>query len=261
MFMMNQTPAQDNIKTKLAAHRGGSGYAPENTLAAIAGAAHNGWGRIELDVRLSSDGEVVVIHDETLNRTTNGKGRVEDFTLAELRKLDAGSAFGEKFAGEKIPLLREALEQSDGRSVLLIELKGNNPGLVEAVARLISGCNAESRCVVQSFNLDMLRQMHHLLPSLKLGWLRVKAPARKILNMPDEYGFLSEVNIQERFAGKSTMELLHKAGKNVWVWTVNKPEKALRILQRGADGIITDHPAAIESLSGGGELLPEKQGY
>src|SRR6266508_4216831 len=136
------------------AHRGASAHAPENTLAAFELALAQQADGIELDVKLSSDGQVVVCHDSTVDRTTDGKGRIKDLPLAELKKLDAGSFFSEKFHGEKIPTLEEVFESVGKRTFINVELTNyNSPRdqLVETVCMLVKKCGLQQRVMFSSF--------------------------------------------------------------------------------------------------------------
>ena len=126
-------------RTRVIAHRGFSGAAPENTLAAVRAAIEVGADMVEIDVTLTSDGHIVVIHDETLDRTTTGSGRVSDFTLTELQRLDAGGWFAPRFAGERIPTLDQVLDEIEGRILLNVEIKSEavERGIVTKVASAI----------------------------------------------------------------------------------------------------------------------------
>ena len=238
-------------KPAIVAHRGGSLLAPENTLAAFKNALKLGVDRIELDVQFSSDHEVVVIHDEKLNRTTNGKGNIIKFTRQQLSALDAGIKFSEKFAGEKIPTLDEVLDLVDGACVLLIEIKSDKnsfPELENEVVNLLHKHNALSWCVVQSFNYESVLKVHTIDPEIKTGILFVKPPLDKIEKGQLDVSFISEINIYQRFAGKKTVARIHQMNKKTFVWTANKPERMQQLIKNGADGIMTDDPATLKNL-------------
>jgi len=164
-------------KTLNLAHRGANTDAPENTMAAFRRAVEVGASGLEFDVQLSKDGSVVVIHDEKLERTTSGSGLVKDYTLQELQHLDAGSWFGEEFAGEKIPTLDQVLDQfSSTNLVYNIELKSGivlYPGLEEKVIEAVTTRNLEDQVVVSSFNHYSLVTCCELNKEIRTGMLYV----------------------------------------------------------------------------------------
>lgn len=163
-------PAPANFR--VIAHRGASAYAPENTLAAFALAAKMGSAEIELDAQLTSDGQVVLCHDETLSRYGHGPRPVESMTLAELHTLDMGSWFSPfLFGGERMLTLDALFQHFGDRFVYHVEIKGRAPGLVQAVAALIAAHGLAERTVVTSFDHNALAQMHALAPALRLAWL------------------------------------------------------------------------------------------
>jgi glycerophosphoryl diester phosphodiesterase len=154
------------------AHRGASAYAPENTIAAFELALTQQADAIELDVKLSADGHVVVIHDSTVDRTTNGRGRVKDLSLSELRSLDAGSSFSEKFHGEKIPTLDEVFETVGRRIFINVELTNYNTPrdhLVEMVCMLVKKHQLQKRILFSSFLGSNLSKARSYLPDVPRG--------------------------------------------------------------------------------------------
>ena len=153
------------------AHRGASSYAPENTLAAFDLALQMGVRHIELDVDFTSDGHIVVIHDDTVDRTTNGSGPVTSHTLAALRALDAGSWFGAQFAGERIPTFDEVLARYKGRVHLHTEIKGRSPSLSQRTADVIRKHGMEGQVTITSFQTVRLEEMRAYAPELpRVGW-------------------------------------------------------------------------------------------
>lgn len=157
------------------AHRGASAYAPENTMSSFLKAIDMKSDGIELDVHMTKDKALVVCHDEKVDRTTNGKGFVKDFTLAEIKKLDAGCWFGEEFKEEKIPLLKEVLDIIKDSNILLnIELK-NAPilyeGIEEKTVEMICNYNMEDRVIISSFNHYSLMEVKRINPKIKTGAL------------------------------------------------------------------------------------------
>lgn len=257
VYAVNKTVVnQPNQKPVVIAHRGASGVAPENTLAAFSKAIDFGADVIELDVHLSQDGEVIVIHDHTVDRTTGGTGHIEHLTLAEIKKLDAGSWFGEAFAGEPVPTLREALELIDGRATVLIEIKwpekGLYVGIEKKIVKLVQEMNAGAWCEYQSFNtrvVENLLKMDSTLPVYKLivgklpllplyydDGFRVGNPIKKWK------GRVLGVNPNRKFANARFIKKAHEAGLVVYSWTVNKDEHLNELKERGIDGIISNYP-------------------
>jgi glycerophosphoryl diester phosphodiesterase len=164
-----------SISTRILAHRGFSAAAPENTLAAFRSAIEAGADGFELDVHMTKDGELVVIHDETVDRTTNGTGWIKDLTLVEIKRLDAGSWYSSQFTDERIPTLREVLDLiKDSNHTVNIELKNNliaYPKLEEKVLREVDRADMEKRVVLSSFNHTSIYNLHLLRPTVKLGVL------------------------------------------------------------------------------------------
>ncbi|MGH2601810.1 MAG: glycerophosphodiester phosphodiesterase [Dehalococcoidia bacterium] len=154
----------------IGAHRGGAAYAPENTLAAFAEGIRRGADMLELDIHLSREGEVVVIHDHTVDRTTNGQGHVHDMTVADLKRLDAGAWFAPRFAGERIPTLREAIEFVDRRLPLTIEVKGlprTAAALSDALVDLLEGMGMTGGVLVIAFDHEQIRRIKERNPAIK----------------------------------------------------------------------------------------------
>jgi glycerophosphoryl diester phosphodiesterase len=225
------------------AHRGASGYAPENTQAAFKKGLELGADYLEFDVHLSKDGELVIIHDEKVERTTNGKGFVRDFTLAELNELDAGGKFHEIFAGEKILTLNELLEEFYGAIGLLIELKKPDlyPGIEEKLVDLLKEYEDLSGIIVQSFDVESIRKIHNLIPEVEVEVLispSAKLPSANKIN--DLTSFATYINFNVTFVNKRIVNKVHKHGGKVMVWSKHDGKLEEKAFQYGADGIITD---------------------
>ena len=225
------------------AHRGASGYAPENTRASFQKGLELGADFLEFDVHLSKDGELVIIHDDKVNRTTNGNGFVKDFTLAELKKLDAGGKFHKKFSEERIITLNELFEDFYGKIGLLIEIKkpGNYPGIEEKVAVLLEEYNDLSSVVVQSFNIESMRKMKSLLPELQVAVLMTRSsvqPSSK--RIEDLTSFATFVNFNVSYINKRVVDEIHRHGGKVLVWSAKDVRSVNKAVQYGVDGIITD---------------------
>jgi glycerophosphoryl diester phosphodiesterase len=227
------------------AHRGWSGKAPENTKAAFQLAIdHEAITAIELDVHLSKDGVPVVIHDDTLERTTNGSGRVADHTACQLQSLDAGSWFGPEFAGEGIPLLEEVLLMAKGRKKLFIELKqmgGCYAGLEEQVAGLIQKHGLLEEALIISFDHQSLRKLKAIDARLQTGLLFFGAPAMAAEQAA--YAGASHVSFHHGFLTKELVDSLFAWSFEVGAWTVDDPESLERVKAlSGEIHITTNHP-------------------
>ncbi|MFI6575000.1 glycerophosphodiester phosphodiesterase [Nocardiopsis sp. NPDC050513] len=240
------------------AHRGASGHAPENTLAAIDRAHELGAVTVEVDVQLTADGEPVVLHDTTLERTTDVEDvfpdrapyRVADFTMEEIRRLDAGSWYDAEFAGEPVPTLGEVLDRMEEHGLnLLLELKepALYPGLERAVADELEDRRGHwfrrtppwrpRRLVVQSFDWESVRESKDLLPSVPHGLLGV-VPEDRIA----EYDWAHMINPNHRRVDADYVERVHDAGLEIMPYTINDRAVMDAVLELGVDGFITDYP-------------------
>jgi glycerophosphoryl diester phosphodiesterase len=237
------------------AHRGFSGKAPENTLAAFRTAIEAGCDMIELDVHLTRDGEVVVIHDDTLERTTSGRGTVAGKTLAELRGLDAGAWFDSRFSGERIPALAEVLALARGRIRINIELKrGKNfPYTMEELAdrtlSVVETAGMVDRVLFSSFAPAAVDRIRVRNPLLSVA-LIVEKPWRK----PEEAGggkIYPVLNCRTTVLNGENIRRAHARGIRVHVWTVNTEQEMARFISLGVDGIITNHPDRLIALMQG----------
>ena len=220
----------------IVAHRGASGTQPENTRIAFQKAVEAGATAIELDVHVCKSGELVVIHDETVNRTTNGKGNVAGFTLTDLQQLDAGK-------GEKIPTLQEVLDVVEGKAQINIELKGKNTA--KAVADFILKNTAghiwhTEDFLISSFRHKELKRFHSLLPEVRIGILYhfrpwfYKTKARKL------HAF--SMHLPAHVIQPSLVEKMHRQVMQVWVYTVNDKKTMDRVLAAEADAVFTNFP-------------------
>ncbi len=232
------------------AHRGASGRAPENTHASFAAALDLGAEAIELDVQLSADGELVVIHDETLERTTDGAGQVGDHTAAELAALDAGSWFGATFAGERIPRLADVLAQVRDRVTLNVEIKSaRDLGLIEPkLAALVAVEKATEWVVFSSFHSAGVRNMRAAAAWARLGVLCDEDPRTRGLALANEVN--AELLIPgRRWLDARIVEEAHVRGLDVWVWTVNEPGEMRRLIALGVDALFSDYPERFAGLA------------
>jgi glycerophosphoryl diester phosphodiesterase len=232
----------------LIAHRGGALEVPENTMSAFRHAVSVGMRMVELDVQMTVDGELVVIHDETVDRTTNGTGPVGSFTLEELQKLDAGSNFHPRYAGEHIPTLREVFDLCVPAGVgVVVEIKHPElyPGLEEKVVALIGEMwlrGAENIWCI-SFDHECIRRLRKLDPALPLGYLYEPATTRFTTADDTVHAFCPYYRTPLQFPEQ--VAEAHEMGKLVLVYTVNDPDEARALAAVGVDGMVTDAPAAL----------------
>lgn len=236
-------------------HRGAAGLCPENTFASYDKAIHSGMEYIEIDVQMTKDGLLAIIHDPTLNRTTNGKGKVADFTLREIQSLDAGGWYHSKFAGERVPSFTELLENYLGKIGLLIELKNPAlyPGIEEKVANELRtrGLGEKDEVIIQSFDKSSLKKFHSLMPSIPIGVL-VKnngkgISANQLRNIAQYATF---VNPKITMVNSRLVKRIRQYGLKIMVWTVRNKKEAQRLQQLGVDGIITDFPDCVPPYNG-----------
>jgi glycerophosphoryl diester phosphodiesterase len=228
------------------AHRGASAHAPENTLAAFELALRQGADGIELDAKLTRDGHVVVIHDQTTDRTTEGHGRVIDKRLNELRKLDAGSHFDISYRGEQIPTLEEVFKAVGQLTYINVELTNYasmTDSLPEKAADLVRRFKIERRVFFSSFNPIALIRARRALPEVPVGLLA--SPGKKGRWARSWLGRLvsyQSLHPERGDVNPSLVQKLHRRSSPVFVWTVNDPEEMRRLAHMGVDGIITDDP-------------------
>lgn len=231
------------------AHRGASGHAPENTMAAFDLAVEMKADYIELDVQMTKDGKLVIIHDTTVDRTTDGSGFVGDLTLEEMKTLDAGSWFGEQFAGEQIPTFEEVLDAYRGKIGILIELKSPElyPGIEERVADILIDRNMQhprnEKIIMQSFNHESMQLSKQLLPNVPHGVLAGMAWEDVTDEELAEFAIYSDYfNPNMRIVTDELVTRVHDAGMEIYPYTVNTREEADRLFNLGVDGIITNFP-------------------
>ena len=227
-------------------HRGACKYAPENTLAAFELAVEQGADAIELDAKLSADKKVMVIHDQTVDRTTDGKGKVNQLTCNDLKNLDAGSFFDARFSGERIPTLDEVFE-SVGRKIFInVELTNyasRTDELVPMVAEIVKRHGLQKSVLFSSFAPINLRRMKQLLPEVPVGLLALNG-LLGTLNRSAFFMNLSPAIIHPylKDVNQRLITLERKRGRRVHVWTVNEEADLLKMKELGVDGVFTDDP-------------------
>jgi glycerophosphoryl diester phosphodiesterase len=234
------------------AHRGASAAAPPNTLAAFDVAVQLGADGIEFDVRLCADGVPVVIHNGTVDATTDGSGAVADMTLSELKRLDAGSWFDPAFAGERIPALTEVLEALGGRMLLNVELKGGsllNDRLERAVANAIEVYDLAEHVHLSSFNPLILRRLQGHAPHLSTGLL-CTSPAwlKAAIGRAVAPQGLAALHPHHTLVDEGYVHWARQHGYRIYVWTVDDPTEMRRLIRAGVDGIITNVPDVLHGV-------------
>lgn len=234
------------------AHRGASAAAPANTMTAFEKAVALGADAIEFDVHLSADGVPVIIHDFSVDATTDGSGRVAEMDLAQLKQLDAGAYFDSAFAGERIPTLEKVLQTFSDRLLLNIELKSTSPrdnGLERAVLAMVEQYELANHVLLSSFNPFSLRRAKKIAPHVRVG----------LLYAPDLPLFLSRAWLAPLFPHEARhpehtmvdaryMAWARRRGYRVNAWTVDDPDEMRRLIDLGVSGIITNVPDALREI-------------
>jgi glycerophosphoryl diester phosphodiesterase len=228
-------------------HRGASADAPENTLAAFALALRQGADGFELDVTLSADGVPVVIHDDTLDRTTNGAGPVRLQTVAELSRLEAGYPvrFDSRFSGERIPTLAEVFQAFAGRALINVELKRDRSpdrSLAARTVELIQTHRLEHSVLVSSFRISNLRRVKALNQSIPVGLLYLDARVAPLMRLLAGGLRAEAYHPAQKYASPRTVRWCHARRLRVNVWTVDDESDLRRLMAAGVDGLITNHP-------------------
>ncbi|MBG9449211.1 glycerophosphodiester phosphodiesterase [Cytobacillus firmus] len=240
----------DNI-----AHRGATGYAPENTIVGFDLAVDMKADYIEIDVQRSKDGELVVIHDTTVDRTTDGTGKVGNLTFDYLRSLDAGSWKGEQFAGEPIPTFEEILDRYHGKTGILIELKAPElyPGIEGQVADALKARNLDKpqneKIIIQSFNFESMKKMDQLLPKVPIGVLTSNRADTTAEALQEFSAYADWFNPSYGIVTEELVNQVHSLGMQIGSWTVRSQEAADFLFEMKVDAIITDYPDYVDPRS------------
>jgi glycerophosphoryl diester phosphodiesterase len=243
---------RDLRKVDNVAHRGASAYAPENTIAAFDKAVEMKADYIEIDVQRSKDGKLVVIHDTTVDRTTDGSGKVGNLTFKELRNLDAGSWKGEQFTGAQIPTFDEILDRYHGKIGILIELKAPElyPGIEENIAKTLKERNLDKpqneKIIVQSFNHNSMKKMNELLPKVPIGVLTSSSADTTEQALQEFSTYADYFNPSYGIVTPDLVNQVHSLGMKIGSWTVRSQEAADFLLDVGVDAIITDYPDYVD---------------
>ena len=229
----------------ISSHRGNSYDAPENTMPAIEKAIETTADYVEVDVQETKDGELVLMHDMNVYRTTGVRKKVSELTYEEILGLDAGSWFSSEYQNTPVPTLREVLELCKGKIKLNIEIKADEsmPDLEQKVAELIEEYDLTRQCVVTSVYKDSLKKIKKYNKDIMTGYILSSAYGRYYLDK--EIDFLS---MRSNIVNERVIRIAHKNGKDVCVWTVNSKREAIRMSQLGVDNIITDRPSYIRQV-------------
>lgn len=239
---------EENVKQRkkqlIFAHRGASFIFPENTMVAFREALHQRADGIEIDVQLTKDGHPIIMHDEKVNRTTNGQGYIKDFTLEEIKRLDAGSWKSKRFAGEKVPTLKELFQWVKETSLYInIELKNNiieYPLLEEKILELIADFKIEERIIISSFNHQSLAKVHQLQPSMETAILHMESLFEPCYYVKS-FGATS-LHSYWPLLLPDFMDEMNRESIPVRAFTVNKEKQMKTCLSIGCAAIITDLP-------------------
>jgi len=243
-------------KPLIMGHRGYQAQYPENTMVSFLAAVEAGAQFVELDVTLSRDQEVVVMHDDTIDRTTDGSGRVADYDLHALRQLDAGSWFDPRFTGERIPSLKEVLEQVAPKAHINIEIKAHqstDSGLIgqveQEVVDLVLTKNVRKRVLVSSFDSEVLRKIKQLDPAMDVALISKKSPLNETRALCLELGVFS-YHPHLASIDRDLVETLHKTGVHVFPWNIEDAEDIRHAFSLGVDGLIAKDPLLVRQCYG-----------
>ncbi|KAA0229489.1 glycerophosphodiester phosphodiesterase [candidate division KSB1 bacterium] len=235
----NKMPA--HLQTTInCGHRGASGHAPENTLAAIRLAMEMGAQMTEIDVQQTADDQLVLFHDDSLARTSSGRGLLWQKNLAELKMLDAGSWFNAQFAGEPLPTLAEAIALVRGKIKLNIEVKlhGHERNIAQLVVETIRREQFEQECIVTSFGFEVADEIKRLAPELSVGYIFGPREYREEVFS----GNVEVLSTHHSLVDAAFVQKARAAGKEVHVWTVNEKPLMNKLLDLGVNAIITNYP-------------------
>jgi glycerophosphoryl diester phosphodiesterase len=236
------------------AHRGSSAIAPENTIAAFQRAIKDSADAVELDIHLSKDGELAVIHDDRIDRTTTGTGYVKKITLSEIQKYDAGSWFDQKYSGEIIPSLTDILSLCKGKIGINIEIKSERSDakisiIVKQCFDELSKYNNQTDILISSFDKRILEEIREIDTKITLGLLydpfykMIKNPVRLAVDLKVNY-----LVISNRFTSKRIVKSAHQNGLIVGTFTVNTEPQLHKVIESGVDAIITNDPSKTKKM-------------
>lgn len=244
----------DNNQTRrplIIGHRGAAGEAPENTLASFELAVRQGADGIELDVHLTADGEVVVCHDHTVNRTTDGQGRIDQMTVEQIKRLDAGCRYNERFRGQRIPLLSEVFAAMPAHVMINVEIKcGYSGKLSERLLELLAAYGRLETTVLSSFSHKVLHRLKQDEPAIRVGLLYVADLVRHTALAETAGMEVYSLHPHYQSIGPEDVAEAKRCGLHVYPYTINEPEQLRQAVQAGCSGIITDFPARLKAILG-----------
>ncbi|MGG2198156.1 glycerophosphodiester phosphodiesterase [Paenibacillus validus] len=242
---------EQTLRPLIIGHRGAAGEAPENTLASFELAVRQGADAVELDVHLTADGELVVCHDHTVNRTTDGQGRIDQMTVEQIKRLDAGRWYDERFRGERIPLLSEVFAALPANVMINVEVKcGYSDKLSGWLAELLAGFGRLETTVVSSFSHKVLYRLKQREPAIRVGLLYVADLVRHSVLAETAGMDVYSLHPQYQAIGPEDVAEAQRHGLRVYPFTINEPEHLRQAVQAGCSGIITDFPARLKAMLG-----------
>jgi glycerophosphoryl diester phosphodiesterase len=244
-------PNKSNVPF-IVGHRGASGDAPENTLASFSLAIEMGANAVEFDIHQTSDGKIVVIHDEELKRTTDGEGMVMSKPLDEIKKLDAGSWYGKEFTGESVPTLEEALSHICSRAIALVEVKHSSyfyPNIEENIVNAVSGKQEwMRRAIFISFDPSILVRLKELNNKITLGLLTLDPP-EEYIEIAEDFGASAIFPRWEKMKPDS-VKLVHEGGFTVHPWVMDRDEDVMKVLEMQPDSLSSNFPDRLKDIIG-----------
>ena len=238
------------MKTLLFGHRGARGLAPENTFPAFDLALQHKMDGVELDVHESADGELIVMHDETVDRTTNGKGYIKEMNLNQIKNLDAGIKFSPKYAGVKVPTLSEVFDRYRERFLYKVEIKHSYeyyPHIEEKVLETVENFHLKKNVQIISFDFDSLKKVRELDKEIEIG-LIIEGRPRWFIDIAKKLDATWIHAFQGLVYSKEDVAELHKNGINLGVWTINEIKDITRFCEMGVDDITGDYPDRLSKL-------------
>jgi glycerophosphoryl diester phosphodiesterase len=247
VIMVVQAPLSVAGQVQVTAHRGASGYAPENTMASFKKAVSMGADYAELDVQETKDGYIVITHDASLLRCTGVDKNIYDLTLAEVKKLNAGSWFDSSFTGEQIPELRDVIAYAKGKIKLNIELKinGHQVNLADSTVKIVKELGFADDCIFTSFDYSQLKRVKEIDSTLKTGLIFYIMPADIDIYSDENIDLLS---VEQTLIDQTLMSKAKAAGREVHAWTVDTKTLMSRLIRLGVTSIITNYPDILRGL-------------
>lgn len=235
-----------NNKLKITAHRGASGHAPENTIASVKEAIYMKAEFAEIDVQETSDGEIVLLHDGNLKRTAGSDKNIWEASYSDVKKLDAGSWYSEKYKGEPVPLFSKLLDEVRGKIGLNIELKtnGHEQKLAERAVKILKEKKCDKTCYFTSFSYDQIKKVKEIDPEIKTGLIFSSYPAEYDV-FKGNYEILS---VGYNLVDADFVKKAKENNKEVHVWTVDDEKEMQRLINLGVTSIITNYPDKLKMV-------------